>query len=405
MLHRRNASRIAAALYGLAAVFVWLGFAVGESRNPWIFGYSRSYALFLAVLVLLLCVPPLFRVLVRRVGWRRILSESAPAVGLIAIVCLAGARYYYATQEHRFDPFLQNPPRNIETVGEPKLPGEIRIVALGGSTTEGMESPAVDGYPARVEAGLRQGDHGLNVVVSNGGRAWWTTRHSLIYYVTHARRWRPDFVIVMHALNDLYRSFAPEAYALGEYSDDWSHFYGPAINGARPPSLPRALVGRSVRRMQQSWYSSWRRRAVDYPVERYVSLEPFERNLRTLVDLVAADGARPVLLTQASLYHSDLSAQERAVIRFGEEFMLTRTGWLTSEYPSPASLRRAMDAYNGVVRRVARETGAVLIDVDATMPRTLEFLADDVHYTSTGVDFLGAHVVAALRPMLVEARR
>ena len=35
------------------------------------------------------------------------------------------------------------------------------------------------------------------------GMDWYTTKHSLINYVTYYRDWQPDVVVVMHAINDL----------------------------------------------------------------------------------------------------------------------------------------------------------------------------------------------------------
>ncbi len=392
----RARTGIAVAAYGIVVGAIWIGFALGSSRAPWLLGYSKSYLVFLVVLAVTMMVPPLVLGLGRRLGWRKLLSETAPSLLVLAAVGLLSARVYYARQEHRFDPFLQSPPRPVEAIEAPRPPGVVRIAALGGSTTEGMEGPQVDGYPARLESLLRHTEPGLQIEVLNAGHVWWTTKHSMIYYVTQVRRWRPDVVLVLHAVNDLYRSCSPAAFALGEYRDDWSHFYGPAINGARPPSFLRFVLGTSLRRMYLHWYSRWRIHEVDYPLERYRSLAPFERNLEDLVGLIAADGAVPVLITQPALYRLDLRPEERALIRFGEEFCLTETGWLTAEYPSVASLRVAMDAFNDTIRRVARENGTRLVDLDAEMPRNLEMLADDVHYTDAGVDFVSARVAARI---------
>ena len=345
--------------YSASAGFVWLGFALARSRNPWLIGYSTSHLVFLVVLAAFVAVPWVIVWLTRRIGWRRLIREGTPALGLIALIYVGASTYYYLTQEHRFDPYLQNPATTIDDIARPRAPGEIRVAALGGSTTESPGLAEGKRYPTPLQALLSEAHPDRRVEVFNGGRNWWTTKHSLIHYVTHVRRWRPDVVVVMHAVNvDLYRSFVPYGYALGQYDVSWGHFYGPSIRGARPPWFPGYLLGRTGRLIYLRWYSDWRIREVDHGLDRYRSLPEYEGHLRTLAQLVAADGATLVVLTQGSLYKEEPSAEELAVIRFGEEFCMTRTGWLTAEYPGVMSLRRAMNAYNGVARRVAREEGA-----------------------------------------------
>ena len=44
---------------------------------------------------------------------------------------------------------------------------------------------------------------------------WYTTKHSLINYVTNLRDAELDLIVVMHAVNDLYRSFFPPDFTIG----------------------------------------------------------------------------------------------------------------------------------------------------------------------------------------------
>ena len=320
--------------YSAAAIFVYVGFLTDSSRNPWIFGYSASYVAFLLGLLLILASPLLVVRLVGKLGGRTVLFNTLPALALLLAIWLVASSIYYARQEHRFDPFLQAAPPTLDDLAAGDPAAELRIAVLGGSTTEDDWLAPEDRYPERLGSLFAAAQPQLQPRVFNSGKAWWTTKHTLTHYVTYVRRWNPDIVIVMHAMNDLYRSFSPPAFALGEYNDSWSHFYGPSINGARPPSFARFLFGDIFRLMYLHWYGDWRIREVDYPVDRYHSLPQFERNLRTLVDLVRNDGAEVVLLTQPSLYKDQVSDAERRVIRFGEEFCMTPTGLFSAEYPT-----------------------------------------------------------------------
>jgi len=391
---------VVAVVYGAAALFVWAGFLFGASRDPWLFGFSRSYVAFLAGSAVALAVPLVLFGLTLRVGWRRALSEAAPTLGLLVVGYLAAAGYYGATRTHEFDPYLQNPPTLIADVHRPRAADELRVAALGGSTTESSMLAEAERYPTRLREALGVAFPGRRVEVFNGGRNWWTTKHSLIHYATHVRWWSPDVVVVMHAINDLYRSCESDQYAIGEYTPTWSHYYGPSIRGARPPSLPSVLLGRVQRSMYLQWYRNWRIREVDYPAEHYRSIAEYELNLRSLAAVVRADGAMLVIVTQGSLYKEEPSAEELAVIRFGEEFCMTARPGLSAEFPSPWSLRRGMDEFNAVARRVAAEEGAILVDVEARLDRTLEVFVDDVHHTAAGAATVAAEVSAAIATAL-----
>jgi lysophospholipase L1-like esterase len=388
---------MAAGLWAALSSFIWIGFLFGRSRDPYWIGYSRSYLLFLALLPVLLALPALAVWPARRMGWRRFYGEIRPTLVFLGVLYLLAAGWYYHRQTHLFDPYSQAPPRRIEHFEAPRRAGEIRIAALGGSTTASPTLEPLERYPAQLQR--RFADAGYDATVFNGGQNWWTTRHSLTHYVTYVRHWHPDVVIVMHAINDLYRSFSPPDYAVGDYDDLYSHFYGAAIQGARPPTFLEHLLAQPLRLMDQQWYRPWRRREVDVPLSRFVSIGAFERNLRTLVEVIRNDGSSPVLMTQPSLFSARPTPEDTAVMRFGEEFCLTTTSWLTAEYPSSASLRTAMDAYNAVVRRVAADLGAPLIDLDGAVPRDLRHFIDDVHYTPTG-----AALVAELSFPVVRAQ-
>ena len=388
--------RLVLLLYGALAVFMWVGFLTDESRTPWLFGYSPSYVLLLVLLPIVLIVPVVIAWLIGRHGIRTVGFAGLPILVIVALTYVVASSVYYARQEHRFDPFLQVAPPTRSDVPASRDPAELRIVTLGGSTTKADWLPVEERYPGRLGALLAEAHPTLTPRVFNAGQEWWTTKHSLIHYVTHVRAWKPDLVLAMHAVNDLYRSFAPEAFALGDYNAGWSHFCGPAINGARPPSFVRYLAGNIPRLTFLHWYRDWRVREVDYPVARYRSLPQFEENIRALVHYVRADGGRVILLTQPSLYKDNPSLEERRAIRFGEEFCSTRTGWWTAEYPTIPSLGRAMQAFNDVIRRVGAELDVLVIDLDAGIPKTLDMLLDDVHTNSRGAAAVAQQIFEAI---------
>ena len=372
--------------YYIAFSVCVLGFAVHRSQAPSIGPYSISYVAFLAVLSLGWTLPLAYRRIAGTFGLRALSFSFLPAALTVILLYAGSAMYYYGAETHRFDPYLQatapTPAAGI------KPAGAIRILALGGSTTLDDTLPDADRYPRVLEARLRHDHPADTIEVFNAGMDWFTTKHSLINYVTNLQEWRPDIVIVMHGINDLYRSFSDPDVALGEYDRSWSHFYGPSINGANPPTFERTMLGR----VSQYWFSGLREITYterDTPLDRYVSLPDYRRNLDRLVHYLRADGVQVVLLTEPSIYKNTMTADERAVLWFGRRLCKRPAGWLRYDYPSPASLGAAMHAFNGVTTEVAAAAHVTVVDVANGLEKTLENFSDDVHYQVAGAHRVG----------------
>jgi lysophospholipase L1-like esterase len=382
-------------LYTLAYGALYSGWLLHHSQHPVVLGrYSWGYLGFLAVMALPFFLPMALGKARRKLGTRRLIFALAPVTVLLLAAYLAAACIYYATQEHRFDPFLQMPPRTPAEADPPfdpvKKPGVIRVLALGGSTTE-------LGYPPQLQTMLAAQYPGRSFEVLNAGRQWYTTRHSLINYTTICHAWKPDVVVIMHAINDLTRSFSPSRFALGEYNDQWSHYYGPALHGARPPTFEQHLAATALRRWVDPWCSDLLApREVDWPLDAYRSIGPFEANLRSLIRYIRADGARVVLVTQPSLYKPQMSDEERAALIMQRFCVEDRDRW-NKTMPSPASLAAAMHAFNEVTRRVAAELNVPLADAEARVPKDLVHLWDDVHQNGPGREKVAAEILQTLR--------
>jgi len=293
---------------------------------------------------------------------------------LISLLYLFSSAYYYYTRTYKFDPFLQMPPPNISS--EYGSSTNYRILILGGSTSTDYHTflgdTLLEAYPNR------------EVEIINGARMWWTSRHSLIAYSTMYDLYDPDLVIIMHGINDLIRSCVGTDYSLGEYKEDYSHYYGAAINGAQPPNFAEYLFGRYYGVVRDNWYSRLRFRAIDYPVEEFRSIKSFQINIERLVMRIKSDGADVVLITQPSLYKRDLSSQETALLKFPRAFCMDRTNFFHISYPSFESMRITMQAFNNSIRYIVEQADVYLVDAAPMVEKTASNFMDDVHYTQLG---------------------
>lgn len=371
------------AFYLLYSV-LFIGLAFHRQADASVGPYSIAYLALLMVLASIYLVPLALVAAGRRQGARRLGFALAPAISLVLIIYLGSTIAYSNFQSHPFDPYLQIHPQEFGRDPTPKQPSELRIVTLGGSTTENGGLDPADRYPQILEDLLSQRFPDRRIEVLNAGRGWYTSKHSLVNFVTNMREWQPDVVVVMHGINDLYRSFADPAHSIGEYHRTWSHFYGPSIHGAEPPTLESIVFEGIAKR----WFSMLRVSEEDIPVEAYVSVERSRIYLDTLADLVAAEGGTPVLMTQPSIFKEDYTEEERRSLTFGDAFFKIRRSYWDIAYPSLRSLWNGMNAHNEMVREVARQGGFVLADLADTVPKDMSHFRDDVHYTPAGTRIL-----------------
>lgn len=220
----------------------WIFFRGYSQRK---FHYSAIDIVYLALMALPLLFPPIVWFGRKRLPSFR--NKSATVVGAFVVASwyLVFSAIYYNTQEHLFDPFVQMPLSQLSEQNAETSDRTFRILTLGGSTTQGFGLPKNKSYPDVLDALLHDRFPSKAIKVFNAGMQWYTSKHSLINFVTYYQDWNPDVTIVMHGVNDLFRSCVPIEFAVAPYNDEWSHFYGPAIRGAKPLTFATP-VGRPV---------------------------------------------------------------------------------------------------------------------------------------------------------------
>ena len=374
------------------------GFLFHRSLYPLFLGYSRSYLLVLLAVATPLAIPTLLGWAVRRKGARMVAFALVPAAVLLGLDYVIAHIGYDYSREYRFDPYLQRSSEPLEEqypVARSETETTFRILALGGSTTKGFEVAGPDRYTSVLERVLRERTGRRDIEVINAGQDWYTSKHSLINYVTYAQAWEPDLVIVMHAINDIGRSFSHPNFAIGEYNDNYTHHYAQAISAARGIPLEGYIKKYLLHKLANAWFSTLRFRDEDFPIAFYRSIEPFRRHLERLVQYVHSDGAGVILVSQAFTYRESMTTDEFARL-YGRYEFVEETGILTASYASTGSLGRALEAFNAVTRSVATQEGTIFVDGAATIPKDLRHHIDEVHYTEVGAHLLAETIAETI---------
>jgi len=293
-----------------------------------------------------------------------------------------------------------------------------RILFLGGSTTE-------SGYPSLVRTEL---EPALGpVTVFNTGISWHCSLHSLYKVWTYLDRWKPDLVVVLHAINDFYRGFTPPPYALPSYHPDYSHFSGAlssywtighARGDGRPVFYARPLesVTDAFERPDPSvgaWLGSlamesellrslreWRRggarigrpstgdandRVVDMPESVYLrALPDFVLNMRAIRDSCELKGVPVLFLTMPFTVDVDTKTFEYPAALFTNDGV---------EHLAEAQFIDGMKRFNAAALELGDDHGAWTLDL-ASQIVDPKLFGDEVHLEPDGLE-LEAKLVAA----------
>jgi hypothetical protein len=386
-VQKHMAGSFFAIVYHLGYTLFYAGFFFRRtSHHPFLLGYSTGQWLLFFLLLLPYKLPAAFR------AWRAALGARRAALALTTISVLMIGAYslaslvYYNNQTRLFDPFTQvsSAPLPEALRGVP-VAAEIRILVLGGSTS--MD------YPRVLLPMLQKARPDIDFKLVNEAMGFYTVKHSLVNFTTYYDDFHPDIALCLHGINDLTRSFNPPDYAASPYDERWTHFYGPAIHAAAPPSLER-LASRSVAWV---WARDLRVHEVDMVLERYGSLGPYLRHTERLLDTLKAHGVLPVVLTQPTMWREDpMTPDERPKLCFQEQMCIDYRDYFHQEFPTTASLTRAMAVFNGETVERAKRSGAICIDAAQAIPRDVEHFIDDCHFTPKGLELLAQTIAGAL---------
>ena len=434
---------VLAALATLAMVVLGVGFCLHTDFEPTVFGkYGTGYFLFLLAWWLLLT--PLTFVFVRFVlRTQRIELSTGTAwhvrPSLKILLCLLlywGGQAVVERQIHKrtgkgvatpmrsdeFHPYLQNVLRSSKEafgtnrwgfrgaeIERAKPAGVVRIFTLGGSTTASVPIALPETYPERLAARLREAWPDVTFEIQNAAAEWHTTQHSVIKLLTDLREFEPDVLICYHAVNDLCRSLTPDLFGSGSYRDDWRHYRGSVASLADPRRGRWPIVrmrvgycfsdlfmhrvriigpeGEGVRGMRMAFLP----KAQEQDVEDWPSLAAFRRNLGDLCEICRDAGIELVLASQPFLYREDLDAYERSLL-----WTPISHQW-EGKRVSVRAMIGGMRAFNAATAEVARARGVGFVDLEAAVPKTVEYMYDDVHYTSKACDLIAGVVFEHLR--------
>ncbi len=262
-----------------------------------------------------------------------------------------------------------------EEVRIPKPSGVYRIVAVGGSTTYSTGVRLNESiYTYKLQKLLNEWSarNGMRrpFEVVNCGVPGFTSAENLARYIFAISEYRADLLIAQQGINDvLPRSLPSVSRDYREFSKAWEGF-----DVDRGGWFLKRLLRAARNRFADSVWTQgisyvvrhpyWDKAVSGVDVSNF-SKNPssiFEANLRYLIRLVSADGARTLLLTE----HLVTDPSDRP------------TDWL-----SEGGIQAVLE-HNRILRRLARQEGTLFLDLQAALCACGAIMPDGRHLNDGG---------------------
>jgi lysophospholipase L1-like esterase len=263
----------------------------------------------------------------------------------------------------------------------PKPSKRIRIAYVGASTTFCAEVPDAQVWAQIATAALQREFPNASFDFINAGVPGYSVDSSLRHFQRYVREQAPDAVMVYHATNDMSYELRSVAVSQGLWEEDakvesWLSRY----------SLLADLVEKNlrVRKAGQEISSGTRRLAL----EPAALGKGFARDLNALLKESADAGRHVSIATFSTRLRREQNEQE---LKAGAVSALVYMPFMSLD-----GLLDAYARYNAVIRDVAGQSRALLIDGENTIPGDAEHFVDSVHFSAKGNQAMAQRVAGAL---------
>jgi lysophospholipase L1-like esterase len=308
--------------------------------------------------------------------------------------------------------------RSLSMRTRSKPEGTLRVIVLGASTTDEANRNTEDTWTAKLEGKLRGAlaSEGVVVEVAGYGRGGLTAPTVLSWARQELADFEADLVVTLLGVNDLAWKGGP-GYAYQGLTIDTVAVGRPLAARIKWACQQASQICRRAR-LAKMRFDTWRAlhggRAVtwgasDIPDRRaqYRSLpkldslsrdpDPiveFSDAMEALVTYARGLGVEVLVLGQPVLWKPLMTPEEQGVLWFTVQ---TATG---PSRPSTGWLEAEMDRYNAVQADHAERVGAAYLDLDRSIPKTLDYYTDDCHYTPFAEEVVAEAVFPAALELL-----
>ncbi len=266
-----------------------------------------------------------------------------------------------------------------------KPENSIRLAFLGASTTYCAEVTRNDlVWTDLVTKKLTDTSKNVQFDYINGGVPGYKVSDSINNLKLRVAPLQPDIVFIYHATNDL--SFNTRRLAKAQGLVSKKDTEKESLSWFSQYSLLAYLVEKNLRLISLQNQSEKIQGALKYDIKEII--EPFERDLRALVDESKKSAKFVALITFSHRIRAEQSQEERTKASITSLYYMP--------YMSVDAILEGFDAYNDVIRRVAREKNVFLIDNNNSIAGDGVNFNDSVHFTNQGSKQMANRIFSSL---------
>ena len=243
------------------------------------------------------------------------------------------------------------------------------IIFLGGSTTEQLYISEKSRWSSILERNLNKIDQEKSYIIRNGGFSGNNSMHSTLNFIAKAVPLSPDFVVLMHNMNDLgilrlTGSYwqTPKKFSLIQIYESSTFLMLRQIKDFLIPNSYE-LIKNTLSNSDDF---------TEYRNSNIVGIEhiedQFRRSLNTFIDVSIAWGTEPILMTQFNRINLE-----------DELFNKISLSMINKEEYVESYVR-----LNDVIREVSASRNVDLIDLANLIPSSSNYMYDPVHLNENG---------------------
>jgi len=279
-----------------------------------------------------------------------------------------------------------------------KPAGTIRMMFYGGSAVFDQAVGGDNDWPHRVERILR-GNGFPNLEVINAGVPGSDTFDSFGRFFSEGHLFQPDYVVLYNAWND-FEYFTKKDPILRQFQPYLAGM-DPRVNYQNRPDKFFCEHSQLYVRLRSRYYN-WKFRIGPEGSQPQgelseqitdQALRQYQINVEMFVELAKNIGATPILMIQARLVSPDNTEAEKKRIKY-QYALLTHQG-----------LVKAFSATDQILREVAQNQGAFLIDANQELGAKSDLFIDHIHLNDLGSRALAELAAAELEKILKEKSR
>ena len=301
---------------------------------------------------------------------------------------------------------------------------DFQVLAVGGSTTECLILDQNEAWPNLLQQYLDASWEVHNSWVGNAGRSGHSSREHL-FQVPRLLEEYPqlDLMVILVGVNDLglrlklddnYDPYMLESEGIEEimlprafsqfplkYRKDLP-FYKRTELYNRARTIKNFLFSQffssdQIQDAEFHVYDRWRqlrknaRRIIKELPDLSAALDEYRRNLERIVSYAEEKGVKVLLVTQPSMWRSDLSAADRDLLWWGG-IGDYRKDANDRDYYSVSALADGMEQYNQVLLDLCHERHTECLDLARLLPRDRSVFVDGVHFNENGARLVARQI-------------